>query len=167
MSYRRYETLYKHHTADKKFHWLVSVGLRKMLWGEEALPLFSDQHVIGPILVATNRYADYCTGCSTTLKPKTHMSSWWPVKCAKICGPRSNNGYSTENHTKIFLQQGWSHSAPHISTKDKYEPITKLLHWQHVHKAEKQRNGLWNFFKRLLSASHPKTTVILIFYWAI
>jgi len=64
------------------------------------------------------------------------------VKSAKICGPRSNNGYSTETYTKVSLQQGWIHSAPDISTKDKYEPIMKLLHGQYVHKAEKQRNGL-------------------------
>jgi len=70
------------------------------------------------------------------------MRSWWPVKSAKICCPRSNNGYSTETYTKILLQQGWIHSDPDISTKDKYEPVMKLSHCQHVHKAEKQRNGL-------------------------
>ena len=150
-----------------------------MLWGEEALLLFSDQHVIGPILATTNTCADYCTGSSTTLKPKTHVRSWRPVKSAKICGPRSNNGDSTETYTKIVVQQGWIHSGPSVSTKNKYELIMKLLHWQHVHKAKKQRNGLWNFFKRLLSASHPRllwssysiklysitpqTTIILIF----
>jgi hypothetical protein len=107
--------------------WIVWAS-EKCCGGEKALLLFSDQHVIGPVLLATNRYADYCTGSSTTLKPKTHMRSWWPVKNAKICCPRSNNGYSTETYTKILLQEGWIHSAPDISTKDKYKPIIKLLH---------------------------------------
>jgi hypothetical protein len=104
------------------------VSLRKLLRDEEALLLFYDQHVIGHILVATNRYADYCTGSSITLNPKTHKRSWRPVKSAKICGPRSNNGYSAETYTKISLQQGWIHSVPDISTKDEDEPIMKLLH---------------------------------------
>jgi hypothetical protein len=103
--------------------------------------MFSDLHVIGPVLVTTNRYADHCTASSTSLKPKVHMRSWRPMKSAKICGPRSNHGYSIETYNKILLQQGWIHSAP-IFPQRTCELLMKCLHWQHVHKAEKQRNGL-------------------------